>query len=107
LILILSSHLRLGPQSGVFPSSFPMRILYTPPLVLIHTICPAHLILLDLIAHVWWGVLIMKLLILQFSPFPCYLLPLRPKHVPQHPISNSLSLSSTHSVRDQVSCPLP
>ena len=58
------------------------RILYVPPLVLMHTICHAHLILLDLIAHVWRGVLIMKLLIIQFSPFPGYLIPLRLKYVP-------------------------
>jgi hypothetical protein len=83
-----------------------MRILHTPPIVLIHTICPAHLILLDLFPHVWSAVLIMKLLILQFSPFLCYLIPLRPKYVPQYPISDTCSLSSTHNVRDQVSCPV-
>src|SRR5215510_6626731 len=28
----------------------------------------------------------MKLLIITFSPLPCYLVPLRPKYSPQHPI---------------------
>jgi hypothetical protein len=28
----------------------------------------------------------MKLLIIKFSLFPCYLVPLRPKYSPQHPI---------------------
>jgi hypothetical protein len=28
----------------------------------------------------------MKLLIIKFSPFPCYLVPLGPKYSPQHPI---------------------
>ena len=32
------------------------------------------------------GVQITKLFIMQFSPFPCYLVPLRPKYPPQHPI---------------------
>jgi len=33
-----------------------------------------------------WGVQIMKLLIMLFSPLPCYLIPLRLKDSPQHPI---------------------
>jgi len=34
----------------------------------------------------WWRVQIIKLLIMQFSPFPWYLVPLRPIYPPQHPI---------------------
>jgi hypothetical protein len=33
-----------------------------------------------------WGIKIMKLLIMKFSPIPCYLTPLRPKYSPQHPL---------------------
>ena len=49
-ILILSTHLCLGLPSGLLPSSFPTKTLYTPP----HSspICatfPAHLILLEFI----------------------------------------------------------
>jgi len=33
-----------------------------------------------------WGVQIIQLLIMSFCPCPCYLVPLRPKYSPQHPI---------------------
>jgi hypothetical protein len=49
--------------------------------------------------NIRWGVQIMKLVIMKFSPLPCYLVPLRPKYSPQHPISNTLNVS------DQVSHP--
>ena len=36
--------------------------------------------------NICWAVQIIKLLIMQFSPLPRHLIPLRPKHLPQHPI---------------------
>jgi hypothetical protein len=39
---------------------------------------------------------------MQFSPFPCYLVPLGPKYSPQPPNSNTLSLRSSLNVSDQV-----
>ena len=47
-ILILSTHLRLGLPSGLFPSGFPLS---SP----IHSTCPAHLILLDFITRTVLG----------------------------------------------------
>ena len=53
-ILILSSHLRTGPQSGLSPS-LPTKTLYTPLLSPIRDTCPAHPILLDLINRIIFG----------------------------------------------------
>ena len=50
-ILILSSHLLLGLPSGLFPSVFHTKILYTPLLSPTRATCPAHLILLDFITQ--------------------------------------------------------
>ena len=54
-ILILSTHLRLGLPSGLFPSGFPIKTLYAPLSSPIRTTCPAHLILLDFITRTILG----------------------------------------------------
>jgi len=50
-ILILSSHLCLGLPSGLFPSHFPTKTLYTLFLSPTHTTCSTHLMLLDFITQ--------------------------------------------------------
>ena len=54
-ILLLSSYLRLGIPSCLFPSGFPTKALYTPVLFLMRAMCPAHFTLLDLITRTLLG----------------------------------------------------
>jgi hypothetical protein len=46
-ILILSTHLRHGLPSGLFPYSFPANILYAFLFSAIRATCPAHLIMTE------------------------------------------------------------
>jgi hypothetical protein len=52
---ILSTHLRLGIPSGLFPSGFPTNILYAFLVSPIRATRPAHLILLNLIILIMFG----------------------------------------------------
>ena len=86
-ILILSSHLRLGLPSGLFPSRFSPKTLYTPHLSPICATCPDQLILLDFITLTLLGEQYRSLSSSLCSFLhSCYLVPLRPKYSPQHPI---------------------
>ena len=55
LILISSFHLHLIIPSGLISSRLPTKTLYDPPFPPIHTACPTHPTLLDLITQITFG----------------------------------------------------
>ena len=90
--ILLSIHLRLGLPSGLFPSGLPTKTLCALLLFTIRATCYAHLILLDLITRTIMDEEYRSLssLIMFFSPFPCYFVPLELKYSPQHLILKHL-----------------
>jgi hypothetical protein len=83
----LFTHLSLGLPSSVF-------LLALPPVSYMHSssphLCympyPSHPPWLNHSNYVWWGVQVMKLLIVQFSLISRHLISLRSKYSPQHTV---------------------
>jgi hypothetical protein len=106
-VLILSSHLHLGLPSGLFPSGFPTKPLYTPPPSPIPVTCPTHLILLYLITHTTLGKEYKSLrhTLCSFLHSPVTLSLLGPNILLRTLFSYTLSLHSSLNVSDQVAHP--
>jgi len=95
-ILILSD-LRLDFPSGLFRSSFSTRTLCTPLLSPYKLRSPPiSFFLIWSPDNIWWVVQIVRLLIMQSSSLPCYLVSLWLQYPPQHPVLEYLQLSFLH-----------
>ena len=84
-ILILSTHLHLGLPSGLFPSGFPTKTVYTFLSSPICATCPAHLI--SILSPAQYCVRSTNHLVSRYavsSITPCHLVPPRSKYSPQH-----------------------
>jgi len=106
-ILTLSSYRRRCVPSGLLPSGFPTKTLYTPLMSHIHATSLAHLILPDWMTRVIFGKECRS-----YSFSLCSLLPspvtssiLGPNILLSTLFSNTLSLRSSLSVRDQAPYP--
>ena len=100
-------HLRQGLPSGLFPTGFLTKTLYTPLPSRIRAICPTSLILLDLIIRTIFGneyrLLNSSLCSFFHSPVPCSLL--GPNIFLSTLFSDTLSLRFSLNMSDQVSYP--
>ena len=107
-ILILSSYLRLGYQSGLFPSDFPTKpcIRLSSPLP-IRATCLAHLIFLYLLTRTILGEEYKSFSssLCSFLHSPATLSLLGPNIFVNTLFSNTLSLRSSLNVTNQVSHP--
>jgi hypothetical protein len=87
-----------------FPQVSHQNPVYTSPLS--HTCYvsrPSHCSLFDHPNNIGWGVQIIKLLIMNFSPFPCYIALLGPNTLLNTLFSNTFGLHSSINMSDQVS----
>ena len=68
-----------------------------------HILRPSHSSLFDHPNNIWWWVVTMKLLTVQFSPVPFYLAPLKPKYLLRILFSKTPSPHISLSVKDLAS----
>ena len=105
--LILSSHLRLGLPSRLFPSGFLTKFLYAPRFFPIRASCPAHLILLYFITRITFGEEYRSLRssLCSFHNFTATSSLLGPNILLSFLFANAFSLRSSLKVSDHISHP--
>jgi hypothetical protein len=94
--LILSTYLRLGLPSVLFPSECPTNIPHA------FLFFPLILHALPISSSLTWSVQVMKLLSIQFSPTSRHFISLVSKYSPQHPVLKHPSLCPSLNGRYQV-----
>jgi hypothetical protein len=104
-ILILSSHLCLDLSHGLFPSSFPSKILNIFLIVCMCATCPAHLTLLNLVTMLIFGEQCSKFSLSIFPRPPVTFSLLGPTYLLSPLFSNTLILYTSPRILDQVSHP--
>jgi hypothetical protein len=106
-VLILSSYLRLGLPSGIFLSGSPTNVLYAFLVSPIRATCLAHLIRLDLLIIIISGeqYKLWSSSLYSFLQSPVTSSLLGPNILLSTLFSNTLSLWSSQTIRDQVSHP--
>jgi hypothetical protein len=82
-ILILFTRLHLGLPSGLLSSGFPAKILYSFLFSFVLYSLPISSSLTFHFNYTWRRE-VMKLLIVNFSPISCNIIPLRSKYSPRH-----------------------
>ena len=101
--------IRLWLTNGLYTSLFSAKTLHAFLLTFLSSTNVPHAPNIsspwyDQLNNNWWGIRITKILNMQFSPVSWHFRRLRPKYLPQQPIS-SVRVPSFLNMRDQVSHP--
>ena len=99
-VLILSSHLRVGLPSGLFPSGLRTKTLLAPLMFPIRAICPANLILRDFIARIIFFQLKMRIILSEVYTYDTLYVKYRVLYVIDFPC-RTLSFTSRNTISEK------
>ena len=81
-LLRVAAYQRTSVFLSLISKMFRHGFIFSPP---IRSTFPAPIIISDYSNDIRWRIQAVKFLIMQFAPFCCYLVPHRPKYLPDHP----------------------